>query len=70
MAKFIVNTAQTIALRKEQVNGLFIKEVENDDQPNTYRLMLRTTGPIDFEETATLEQAKALAVPILAALEQ
>ena len=31
MAKFIINTAQTKALRLSEINGVFIDEVKNDD---------------------------------------
>ena len=70
MAKFIINTAQTKALRLSEINGMFIDEVKNDDLSSTFTVMLRTTGPIYFEIANTLAEAKALAVPILAALEQ
>ncbi len=71
MAKFIVNAAQTTAISKAEIVGIFIKEIPHRPDASTYTVFLRHihVGPVEFETATTLEEAKQKAAPILAELE-
>lgn len=72
MAKFIVNSTNTVAVRKEEVTALIITQ----DAPAKFVLNVRTVREtslvpgLGFEEGATLQAVQAKAAVIIAALEE
>ncbi len=79
MAKFIINSAGTKAVRKDDIKTLEIDRAitGSDDQGNpvygNYELKVLLWAvalQITFESAETLEAVQALATPILVALEE
>jgi hypothetical protein len=70
MAKFIVNSTNTVAVRKDEVVALIISQGKNQ-----YLLDIRTiretalSPNVGFEQAATLPDVQAKAAAILVALE-